>query len=343
MYRHVCCVLAMAIFGCGGDDSSDGPLGGSLTVTGEVVDFQGGAAVDTSVSVTASGITPAPVISSQGSTFTITEIPENSIFQILASAPPTYRATFSQVVEVTSSDVSGVKAPVVKETYLASLASAFAVTPTAARGVLIVRLTDTAGAPKSGVAASNVVMTGGPDLEGPFFLDANGMPAPGATTSSASGLVVFFEAAPGVVSAGIAANATATLDMATSPVAAGSVTLAVAKVIDGMGPMLPTNVSFANTVFPIFSGRGCVACHSGGGAGRDLGGLTLDGSANLVYKELTVESTTRVKVATPEASTILTKPLREEPPNHQTATFANPQDPDYLKILVWIKEGAKDN
>ncbi|HLL25702.1 MAG TPA: hypothetical protein VK427_26375, partial [Kofleriaceae bacterium] len=51
----------------------------------------------------------------------------------------------------------------------------------------------------------------------------------------------------------------------------------------------------------------------------------------------------RVNTTTPAASLILTKPLREEPPNHQTATFQNAQDPDYLKLLVWISEGAKNN
>jgi len=24
-------------------------------------------------------------------------------------------------------------------------------------------------------------------------------------------------------------------------------------------------------------------------------------------------------------------------------TFSGPRDPDYLKLLVWIREGAKDN
>jgi hypothetical protein len=342
--RLLFCVFAVVGFGCGDDGLSGGePLGGSLTVTGQVVDFQGGAAVDSAVSVSASGITPPPTISTQGSTFTITDVPENSVFQILAAAPPTYRATFSQVVEVTTADIADVKAPVVKETYLASLASAFGVTPTAARGVLIVRLVDANGAPKAAVSAANLVMAGGPDLRGPFFLDAAGMPAPAVTASSASGLVVFFEVATGVVSTAQPATATVTIEMATSPVAAGSVTLADAKVIDGTPPVLPTNVSFAQQVFPIFTARGCVACHSGNGPGRDLGGLTLDGGANLVFKELTQERLTRVVVATPETSTLLTKPLREEPPNHQTATFASPQDPDYAKIFVWIKEGAKDN
>lgn len=37
-------------------------------------------------------------------------------------------------------------------------------------------------------------------------------------------------------------------------------------------------------------------------------------------------------------------PSAEDPPDgHPNITFASPLDPDYLTILVWIREGAKDN
>ena len=43
-------------------------------------------------------------------------------------------------------------------------------------------------------------------------------------------------------------------------------------------------------------------------------------------------------------SQLLTYPSREDPPDrHPNVTFTSPLDPDYLKILVWIREGAKDN
>src|SRR5262249_37302035 len=107
---------------------------------------------------------------------------------------------------------------------------------------------------------------------GPFFLDANLAPARNANASSASGYAVFFEVAPGVVTLGQAANATLTIEMALSPIVAGNVTLADGLVTNG-APALPTNVSFAQQIVPIFSVRGCVACHSGNGPGKDLGGL----------------------------------------------------------------------
>ena len=43
-------------------------------------------------------------------------------------------------------------------------------------------------------------------------------------------------------------------------------------------------------------------------------------------------------------SLVLTYPSREDPPDrHPNITFASPSDRDYLKILVWIREGAKNN
>ena len=122
------------------------------------------------------------------------------------------------------------------------------------------------------------------------------------------------------------------------------VTIADAKVTDGAPPAMPTNVSFSTQVFPIFSARGCVACHSGGGPGKDLGGLMLDGGANLAYKELDDgESAARAE-----------GDAGEEPRAHDAVGGEPvgctserdvhwPQDPDYLKILVWIREGAKQN
>jgi hypothetical protein len=340
---HARCLVVSALFvGCGTNSLDPGePLGGSRTIHGTVVDFQTGAAVTGASNVSASGLLPAPRVTSQGASFTIEGIPDNSVFQILASAPPTHRATFGESVTVIDADLDGVKTAVVSEAYLGTLATAFGVTPTAAKGILFVRLVDANGMPRSGIAASNLVLAGG--ASGPFLLDANLMPAKTATTTSASGWAVFFEVPAGVVTLGQAAAPTVTLEMAASPTAAGSVTLADAKTTDG-APKLPTNVSLSQQVAPIFPARGCTACHSGNGIGKDLGGLDLQGGADKIYKELVLETTTRVNLTKPEASLVLTMPSRETPPdNHPNVTFASNQDPDYLKILVWIREGAKNN
>ncbi len=89
------CVLISLTAACAFDGEGDddgGPLGGSLVVTGEVVDFQTGMAINTAASVTTSGLLPAPEVTTRGAEFTIAGTPENSAFQILASAPPAGRS-----------------------------------------------------------------------------------------------------------------------------------------------------------------------------------------------------------------------------------------------------------
>jgi hypothetical protein len=331
---------------CGGGvsdgDDDGGPIGGALTVTGRVVDFETGDAITSAASVTTSGLSPAPTVTATGAEFTITNIPENSAFQVLAGAPPTHRATFSASIILTDADVDGVDAPAVSETYLADLATAFGVTPTAAKGVLFVKLVDQAGAGQANVPAGQIIVGGG--AIGPKFLGADLAPQPNATQSSASGYAVFFEVPTGVVSLTAAAQPTVTLEMATSPINAGVVTLADAQVTQG-APQLPTNISFSQQIVPIFTSRGCIACHTGGGIGMELGGLKLDGGDASIYRELVEEKPgTRVNTATPEASWVLRLPSREDPPDrHPNVTFASDQDPDYVKLLVWIREGAKQN
>lgn len=342
MTSRVVCVALAFTFACTDNSSSD-VLGGSLSVSGTVHDFQTDAEVTGAASVTATALSPTPKVTVEGSAFTLDGVPENSAFQLLASVPPTHRATYSQLIEVVADDVDGVKIKTVSEEFIATLATGFGVTPSAAKGILLLHLVDGAGAPKAGVTASNLVLTAA-GATGPKFLDANMMPAASATATTASGWAVFFEVPAGVISLGTAATATVTLEMASSPVNAGTVTIADVKVTDGAPPALPTNVSFTQQVFPIFTNRGCVACHTGNGPGKDLGGLMLDGGANLAYKELTVENPLRAKTTMPETSLVLTMPSAESPSDgHPNVTFTGPSDPDYIKILVWLREGAKLN
>jgi hypothetical protein len=334
-----CLVLLCALSACGSDNSSSDVLGGSLTVDGDVYDFQTGAVLTSAASVSTTALLPLPTITASGAHFTIDGVPENSAFQILASSAPTHRQTYSPAVEVISDDRDGVKAYAVAEQFITTMSTGFGVTPSAAKGVLLIRLVDGAGAAKSGVAANTITLANAAGAVGPKFLDANLAPATSAMVSSASGWAVFFEVPPGIVTLG-----STTITMPSSAIGAGAVTIADAKVLDGAPPMMPTNVSFSADIFPIFTKRGCVACHTGSGPGKDLGGLMLDGGANLAYKELVTETALRVQKATPEKSLLLTMPSAESPSDgHPNVTFTGPQDPDYLKILVWIREGAKQN
>jgi hypothetical protein len=341
MHRPV--ALALLVFAACGSDAQDGVLGGSLSVSGDVYDFQTGAAVSGDVTIETSALIPAPTVTTEGSSYVIDHVPENSAFQILAGVSGTYRPTYNATTEVTNSDLDGVKSYSVSETLVASLVTAFGATPMATQGIVFMQLVDTSGAAKANVAASNIVLTGVTGLA-PKFLDASLAAAPSLTSSSTSGWAVIFNVPPGVVTLGAAVNATATLAAPSAPVAAGAITLVRATVTDGAPPMLPTNISFSATVAPIFVARGCVACHSGNGPGKDLGGLQLDGGVTKIYKELVSEDPTRANPLMPEKSLVLTMPSAESPSdNHPNVTFTGPQDPDYIKILVWLREGAKNN
>jgi len=318
-----------------------GVTGGTRTIAGTVVDFETGVPIAGVASISTAGLAAAPTITTQGSSFTLSGVPDNSVFQILVSAPLAYRTTFSDAVVVGTEDLAEVRVRAVREVFLGDLATAFGITPSAARGVLLGRVVDSGDAPKPGVAASNFVIEDA-GVRGPYFLGDNLQPLPAASATSASGWSVFFEVSPGLVSLGQNALAQVTLDMPTSPVGPGTVTIAQIHATNGT-PMLPANLSFKTHVMPIFKSRGCVACHSSAGPGKDLGGLTLDGDASFTYKELT-EAPQRVLLATPEKSLLLTRPSREDPPDsHPNVTFTSPRDPDYVKILVWIREGAQLN
>ncbi|HEX3762093.1 MAG TPA: hypothetical protein VHW23_25505 [Kofleriaceae bacterium] len=338
--RYMISAAVVGGTGCSFQGSPAGSTtdGGSVTVQGQIVDFQTGAAVGPT-DVTVSGLSPLPHVDRQGASVTLTGVAENAAFGVLAAAPM-HRSTYSQVV-VTASDLSDVTWPVVGEAFVTGLAAGFGAAPSPSSGTVLLHLVDATGHPASGVAALDFTVAG---TSGPHFLDGAMMPAQAATASSASGWVVFFDVPPGLVGLSQGLSAATTIDMPSLPAAAGVVTIAEGRVAQG-APVLPSHVSFATQIVPIFSARGCVACHSGGGDGKDLGGLMLTGSDNLIYKQLVQDRPgIRVNLTAPERSLVLTMPSAENPPDaHPTVVFTGPRDPDYLKLLVWIREGAQQN
>jgi hypothetical protein len=338
-------LIAVPAAACGdGGGDPDDPA--ALYVAGTVRDFESGAPLTGSVSVSTQGLDPAPTATIDGAAYILDGVTSHSVFHALGAAAPTHRATYGAAIEIADEPLDDVDLSVVSEAYLAGLSDAFGVTATAARGVLLAQAVDAAGQPRGGVAADAFV---GPEgALGPFFLGDDLAAAPAATETSASGWVVYFEVDPGLVSVVADVGSGYAMDMPQSPISPAAATLAAVAVTDGEA-VLPSDVSFAQQVVPIFEQRGCQNCHSGSGPGRDLGNLTLDGSANLIHRELTTETavaatTPRVNLASPEDSLVLTMPSAEDPPDgHPNITFASPLDPDYLTILVWIREGAKDN
>ncbi len=341
--------LSLALAGCGGTESGGGDDDiASYRVSGTAVDFETGEAIGGQASVGTTGLTPPPTVSVTGADFVIDGVPPHSVFSLLVGSPPSHRSTYGAGIEVLEADVDGVIAEVLSETYLAGLTEAFGVDPSAAKGLLVAQALDENGEPMAGVPAGAFAIDGSTFL-GPFFLDADRAAAPALTETSASGWVVFFDIDPGLVALAAAPDSGYTMAMSASPVAAAAVTLAVVEVVAGENPLQPQNVSFSTDVLPIFDRRGCTACHSGGGIGKDLGGLMLDSGVNKTYSELVIEmspehAVPRVDLAEPEASLVLTYPSAEDPPDgHPNVTFTGATDPDYQTILVWIREGAKQN
>jgi hypothetical protein len=333
------CMISAALVFAGCVFQSDAaPEDESLSVRAQVVDFSSGGPV-APTSAVVSGLVPAPEVDVRDGAITIVGIPADSAFGLLIAAP-LHRATYSQLV-VEQSELDGVKLPIVGEAFVADLAAAFGVAPSPARGIVLLHLVDDAGRPRAGVAALDLAIAG---ASGPHFLDDRMMPAAAARASSSSGWVVFFDVPVGLAALAQTASATTTIDMPAVLASAGVATVIEGAVTAG-APVLPANVSFSQQVLPIFTARGCQACHSGGGIGKEQGNLTLGGAANLVYRELIEERpNTRVRLAMPESSLVLTMPSREDPPDrHPNVTFTGPRDPDYLKLLVWIREGAKQN
>ncbi len=346
--------VALALPGCGSSGSQGGgPDGGageipSYRATGTVVDFETSDDIAGVATVLTTNLKPPPSITVNGASFELDGIPPGSVFDLLVGSPPDYVSTYGATIEVADADETGITARAISTDYLSRLASGFGVTPSSTTGILIARAVDDAGKPRAGVSADAFELDGAAPTAGPYFLDAKLAPAPALTETSDSGYVVFFELAPGLITVNAAAASGYTMSMNPSPTAAAVVTLSQVIVSDGPGA-LPSNVSFRDDVMPIFVARGCTNCHSGGGIGKDLGGLMLDSGDNKVYSEVATEispnfKTTRIDLTYPERSLLLTMPGPEDPPDaHPNVTFLGPSDPDYQTIMVWIMEGAKQN
>lgn len=350
LVRSVIAAISVLAVGCGGDDSGDGDGDGDipeLTLTGTVVDFETGDLLSSGTVTVDDGLVPPPTVSVTGGEFTIAPIPPFSVFHILASNPPTHRATYNRAI-VDDVDVADVELVALSEDFITALATEFQVTPAAGTGLLVAQVLDENGDPVAGVEAAAFELNNAAPIGGPFFLDDERLPDAGLTATSASGYVVFFDLEPGLVAVEAATGFGITLDMDVAPAQTNSATVAEIQLIDGE-LVIPTGLSFANDITPIFENRGCVICHDGNGIGKDLGNLHLNGAPEKMYKELVEEISpnhgiTRVDLENPEMSLMLRFPSAEDPPDqHPNVTFASSADEDYLKILGWITDGAPKN
>jgi len=330
--------------GCGNDGVT---VFRSHSVSGTVVDFVTGEPVAGEASIAPANIETELQVSVSGATFEVSGVPPGSVFNLVAGASG-YRNTYSIAIEMGDADLADFEAQVVGTTYLEELATTFGVQPTATKGVLIARAVDADRAPLAGVAGADLYLDGTMPQAGPFFLDANLQPDMAADSTSSSGYMVLFELDPGQVSLTASPDADIGVVMPVSPVSASAVTLAEVAIDVGGQVELPANISFSQDILPIFSTRGCDNCHSGGGIGNKIGNLFLDGGAKKTYTEVVEDisptyGVPRVDLAVPENSLMLTVPGPTVVGDHPATIFASTSDPDYLKLLVWIQEGALNN
>jgi len=332
----------------GGPIDVDGGLA-LVKLSGQVLAFEDELPLAGSVSLSTQGLTPAPSTSITGASFVLDGVLPYSVFSLLAGSPPSYRTTYNVAPAVEVVDVTGARVFVVAESTLSAFATAFGITPQAGKAIVLARLVNAAGQGLAGIPTTAIQLNGAAPASGPYYLDTTKTAQPGAAMTSASGWVVFFDVDPGLVAVTTPMGSTYSFQSPQAPTAGGLATVLQVSAAAGATP-LPTNVSFMTQVLPIFSQRGCVACHSGNGPGKDLGGLSLNGGAPKVHSELTVEispnvaNTTRVNKLVPEQSLLLTRPSAETPPDvHPNITFSSPTDADYRTILAWIKEGALNN
>src|SRR5262245_58348257 len=129
----IACACALAAGACEFHiPEPEGPLGGSRTLNGTVVDFESNQAIPGVATISTTGLAVVPTITSQGASFTLTGVPDHSVFQVLVAVPPSHRPTFSDAVIVETDDLHELRLPAVREAFLASLATGFGVTPSAA-------------------------------------------------------------------------------------------------------------------------------------------------------------------------------------------------------------------
>lgn len=108
--------------------------------------------------------------------------------------------------------------------------------------------------------------------------------------------------------------------------------------LDGQCTLQASPLDFALDIEPLFEAAACSVCHRPGGQGTpsDLD-FTLPSSD--LYAQILRPDLSRVDRANPAQSTIITKPQREDPPNHPVGTWAS-DGPEVELLIQWIEAGA---
>ena len=282
-----------------------------------------------------------------------------------------YTPTYNRIQMPAGNHIEGIYT--VSEEQLDQLAQAFGVTRNPACATVLGRVLSPAAVGLAGVSELSVV---GASYSGPYFLSPRGEAQANATQTSGSGQVVFFNVCDpdsNTLTEGLDAQIAAfDVGYVSRPqllkLFPGRATRGEIHVLstpenpdpnyepveppppDAPDPYVPDPVDepapvedlvlvdFSTEIYPIFIANACAACHIRNSAAEDTE-LFFDAPPDEVYAMLR-EDGERVNLNEPAASTVLTMPLLESPPNHPNASFESIYSPDYQKILYWIEQGA---
>jgi|GEM_PF-2317337 len=223
-------------------------------------------------------------------------------------------------------------------------------TPEAGCGTLLVTTRGIDGQPQNNV--TGLRLGGVPAYEGPYYLDDYSQPDNTLDGTSASGRAVFLNVCGIIDGLDVSVSADEgpyVSGLAYASVFTDAIAFAEVNVFDnpnGVDPVEPEPepppvdiIDFPTEIFPIFQAYGCAACHSAQGTAAGSG-LYFDVAPENAYAALR-EGTSRVNLADPAASYVLSYPLIAQPPNggHPNGSWTT-VDAAYQDLLQWIEQGA---
>jgi hypothetical protein len=229
-----------------------------------------------------------------------------------------------------------------------AMETAFGVTQNVDCGAMVIRILNTVSVPQPGVADLTIY---GAQANGPYFLAEDYSPDGNLNATSSVGWAVFLnvcDVGEETVTDGTTIQLAAadvyynTLPVYTN-IYGGGISLATMTVQEGAPEPEPEPepvpvIDFPEDIVPIFAKYACTGCHSAEGAASGTGLFFNEPSENIYAKLLELEGV--VNLQYPDQSTLLTKPLVEDPPDHPNGSFADVYNTDYLAILQWIEAGA---
>ncbi len=369
MRKALSLFVMAAMSGCAGDAPPNPGVGTpdagtepdaaptSFMLSGKVIDYFGGQAID-AATVATDGLTPPLMTTSAvDGEYQLDVAVGSALF--LHTQKEAYRPTRNMAITIGEEPVT-YDAYLMTEQDVKNQYTAVGATPLAGTAIMIAELQRNDGTPLEGVLLADVQLLDGNNqpvagVLGPYFFNAAGSIDALQTTSVASqgrARVAYLDVLPGSFTLSVSylngQNETVTNITSVTTLADGG-TLALSKGVGGGGggggSGNVTDPSFAMHIYPKLQragegGLGCANCHTLTGPAAVL---RYDDPPATVLASITARPGV-INATTPAESLLLVRPLYEQPPlpqDHPNATFLDINDPDYKLFLLWITNGAK--